>query len=38
MNKPEIKVRKGKAARPSQPHRDRSKYTRKSKHGERRYE
>ena len=33
MNKPKITVRKGKAARLSMPHRDRTKYTRKPKHG-----
>lgn len=32
MDKPKTTVRKGKAARLSQPHRDRTKYTRKTKH------
>lgn len=31
-DKPKATVRKGKAARLSQPHRDRTKYTRKPKH------
>jgi len=32
MNKQKTTVRRGKAARLTQPHRDRTKYTRKAKH------